>query len=66
MVGGRVEVFGVGLLGCVVRIVEVFQVFQVFRRRKGDGLLAERKAPALVAIDLANAHSFCHPYALAA
>ncbi|MEV5683263.1 hypothetical protein AB0L68_08740 [Streptomyces sp. NPDC052164] len=64
-----------GLLGCVVRIAEVFQVlqvlqvlqvFQVFRRRKGDGLLAERKAPALVAIDLANAHSFCHPYALAA
>ncbi|WP_326676055.1 hypothetical protein [Streptomyces sp. NBC_01237] len=58
-----------GLLGCVVRIAEVFQVLQVlqvFRRRKGDGLLAERKAPALVAIDLANAHSFCHPYALAA
>ncbi|MEV6078970.1 hypothetical protein AB0L80_28260 [Streptomyces sp. NPDC052069] len=52
-----------GPLGCVVRIAEVFQVF---RRRKGDGLLAERKAPALVVIDLANAHSFCHPYALAA
>ncbi|MGW6345424.1 hypothetical protein [Streptomyces sp. NPDC055080] len=55
-----------GLLGCVVPIAEVLQVFQVFRRRKGDGLLAERKAPALVAIDLANAHSFCHSYALAA